>query len=244
VALPSANGIASKPNMRKALVPISVDNRSFRTSVLVAALKPILRECDEVVFLIADRLQVYNKVRRLAQGGIGAVLEHFDSVSKAHYEQRCKWLERVRSILESDGYKCEHWRVLGVQDVTDGAFYAIFRNVFLATQAVDALAQDIRDALGRRVGAAGAVSRDARLCEAYLIEEIAVNIRLRVYEGIESEFYFGDTLAPLLGLYEGAYGVDVFLLAGKSKLPLEFSFFRPVTTNDRVSWMRCHYDGA
>lgn len=227
--------------MLRALVPISVDSPHFRTAIVVPALKAIAREHDEVFFLIADRLQVYNKARELAKGDLAIFLERFDRLSRDYFEQRVAWLERLRRSLRREGVRCENWRIIGIQHVTDASFYSIFRNVFLATQTIVSLARDVREAMGERIGPGEKNGAALRLCEAYLIEEIAINIRLRVYEEIQSEFYLGETIAPLLGLYEGVYGIDVFSIARRPRVAVEFSFFRPARGSSDSFWVPVHY---
>jgi hypothetical protein len=57
--------------MKKALFPISVDSKRFSTEETINALNNI-EPVDEIIFLIADGLQLYNKA---AQINIGNPLE-------------------------------------------------------------------------------------------------------------------------------------------------------------------------
>ncbi len=63
---------------KKALIPISVDNPGFSTSLMVSALSALNEKYDELVFLIADDLQLYNKVTNVKSGAdLSAVLKTF-----------------------------------------------------------------------------------------------------------------------------------------------------------------------
>lgn len=64
-----------------------------------------------------------------------------------------------------------------------------------------------------------------RLSKFYIIEEIAINLRIRVRESICDEYYAFRNLKPLMDIYSGKYGINVFALSGTSERKISFSFF-------------------
>lgn len=131
----------------------------------------------------------------------------------AYLEQRRTWLERLRKNVKGN-VRCEQWTILGVDDVADAACFRILRNVILAFQTVPAFRDDVIDAARRHL-----VRRDdsslvsEQLSVHYILEEIALSLRLHVLGDIEAEFYVGEHLLPVLKLYSGSYGLDVHGLA-------------------------------
>lgn len=223
---------------RRALFPISVDNRKFTTAVATAALRPIVMEYEEIVFLIADRLQLYNRACRVATGeALASVISDFEAKS-AYYDQRARWIRKIRGQFWEHGVRGK-WRIVGLDDLTDTGFYRIYRNLLIALHTVRKFREDVEKTAfnhWRRKTSIEARDVEQRLSEAYIIEEIAVNLRLRVHEGIESEYYVGEYLEPLTRLYGGAYGIDVFTLAGVERREVVFRFFEAIYSRTGMEW--------
>src|SRR6267143_1292851 len=116
---------------RKALFPISMSNQRFSTRKMVAALQGVFGEFDEWIFLIADRLQFYNRASRVAEGAsLQRLLLDMGSENKFS-EQRRRWLEKIKAYLGETAHQ-HAWRVLSVDDLADGQCYAILRNITVA----------------------------------------------------------------------------------------------------------------
>jgi len=227
-----------RPRFRRALFPISLDSTSFRTSVVVPALKPICKDYEEILFLIADSLQVYNKASAVGTlESLRTVLENFENLRNEYLSQRSKWLARLRKMADPEG--AVKWRVVSFYDFMDKEFWGVYRRVLLAFHTLDPLHRDIEQTAREhreKRQSLGKPEMEQRLSEAYVLEEIALNIRVRVLESVESEFYLGEYLPPLLTLYRGSYDVDVFTMAGLSTREAQFRFFTLVEKNGKPSW--------
>jgi hypothetical protein len=228
----------ARPRFRRALFPISLDSKSFRTSAVVPALKPICEDYKEVLFLVADSLQVYNKACLVGVfENLGSVLQEFEKLRNGYLAQRSKWLARLQKMADPAG--TVKWRVVSFYDFMDKEFCAVYRRVLLAFHTLDPLRRDIEETASehrKKRHSFGKPEMEQRLSEAYVLEEIALNIRVRVLESVESEFYVGEYLPPLLSLYKGSYDIDVFTIAGVPIRETQFRFFSLVEKTDRSSW--------
>jgi len=224
---------------KKALFPISIDSAQFTTLLTVPALRPITSKYDEIIFLIADSLNLYNKACAVKdEVALQDMWEDFSRLKKLYFKQRRKWLRKVRKHIGEDHIKGK-WIILGVDDLTDSFFFTIYRNLLTAFHTVKAFRQDV-ERTARKYCSRNTISVSPEikrgLSEAYILEEIAINVRIRVLEKVSSEFYLGDYLPPVLGLYEGKYGIDVFTLAGVSNNDVQFDFFHLVRTASGLCW--------
>ncbi|MGZ5527310.1 MAG: hypothetical protein ACXWJB_01430 [Limisphaerales bacterium] len=210
----------------KALFPISVDNPGFTTSVVVAALNAIAEPYDEVLFLVADELQLYNKASSDLKSGqdLSQIISTFQRKNR-YFEQRKKWLERIKSDV-SGPLQHAKWTFYNVSDFTDQRFYHIFRNILLAFNTIPDFRNDVEEtARNYCMRARGDVSDiDLGLSTAYILEEIALNVRIRVLEQVKDEYYLFKYPKPFLNLYANKYGIDVYTLAGIPNYTGEFPF--------------------
>jgi len=72
---------------------------------MVAALQGVFGEFDEWIFLIADRLQFYNRASRVAEGAsLQRLLLDMGSENKFS-EQRRRWLEKIKAYRDSAAFK-------------------------------------------------------------------------------------------------------------------------------------------
>lgn len=227
---------AARTNVRKALFPISVDSKRFTTSSVIPALQAFVPQFQQVIVLIADGLHLYNKAQNVSDGmGLSNAIQEFN-VRGAYFEQRRKWIDQVcAKIIVS--HKIE-WRVLNINAVTDEVFYPIYRNVVIAFNTIDPFRHDVQEAAKAHSLKRAALpsAQEVRLSEAYILEEIAVNLRIRVVEDVEAEFYMGEYLGVLQDLYQGKYGIDVRMLSGIRDARPDFHFFRFVNTALRREW--------
>ena len=95
-----------------------------------------------------------------------------------------------------------------IEDFEDRICYRIFRNVMLAFYAVPAFADDVTATATKHAN-----SRDdlyghdlkVRLSIGYILEEIALSLRIHLVDGVGAEFYMGSHSVPVLKLYAGQY---------------------------------------
>lgn len=223
----------------KVLFPISVDSKRFGTDETVAALNNIPSGHDEIIFLIADGLQIYNKASQVDDGKpLNNILKSF-KLKNDYYIEREKWLQTVKS-------KCDEkiiqptWTIKNIFSVSDNVFHNIYRNVFIAYLAIDDFRNDIVKTAKKHRAKFSQSNTDYSLdlSIAYIIEEIALNLRMRVVDIIQDEYYLGELPIPLTNLYKGNYEVDVFTLSGIEKTNSKFSFYHSPDTAKFVSWVK------
>lgn len=209
-----------------ALFPISVSNRLFTTSNVTAALSKLPSRVSHVTFLIADWLQLYNRATNCGESmALGDVIRDYKDRNK-DLINRQRWianfLEASPDILSASP------KIVGMEQYFDPLYAHTFRNINILRSVDAQFRQDVTDAaslfLGSSSRAANSVSLN--LSEQYILEEIALNIRLRVKEGLEEEYYLGNYHIPMLKVYANCYSASVFdLLGGEVQHPTKFLFY-------------------
>jgi hypothetical protein len=221
---------------KRALFPISVSNQAFSTRRVLPALQAVLSSHAEVVIFIADHLQVYNKALQIADGaGLSKIIGEF-GLKQDYREQRSKWIQRMTSRMP--GCEASHWKLIGVDDITDFKCFNIFRNVMVAYYSVCCFQDDVN-----RTAKYYAQSRypqyPLEICEqlsrGYLLEEIALNVRLHIIDGIDDEYYMEEQFGVLVNLYNSKYGFNAFDLANVRSDGRKIRFFG-CDENDCASW--------
>lgn len=194
---------------RSALFPISLSNQAFSTENVLPLLAPLFAEYERIVFLVADQLQIYNRALRLNDVHLPELIRHFDG-SRQYLEQRTRWLERLTDAVVAPIHPA-HWEVIGIDELADADSYRIFRNVMLTYHAAPEFREDVNCAARQHAANRETeipIERSEQLSRGYLLEEIAISVRLHAVEGIKDEFYIGDQAFPILRLYRGDYGIS------------------------------------
>lgn len=189
---------------------------------------------------MADRLQIYNKALRISNGAdLPDLIRDFEG--HQHYlEQRARWIGRLTSELP-DPIPAEKWVVKGVEEFADAECFHIFRNVMLAYYTLEDFRQDINDAAATHAMARSdeyPLERRLSLSRGYLLEEIAISLRIHVIDGIKDEFYLGEQATPVLRLYAGEYGVQPYDLAQTPFDGAEHRFYRHFSEDPDWPWQR------
>ncbi len=215
--------------MRKALFPISVDNRRFTSAFYSRVLKASIGQYEEIVFLIADKLQLYNLAAEVKfDTSLKGILNKF--TAKNYFEQKRNWLRKLKRAVGGN----TEWKFKSISDVTDDKFYEIYRSIILAFHTNSEFRSDIVANAARflaRKQVKNAPQVEQRLSEAYILEEIAVNIRLRVLDNITHEYYPFGYFKPMMKVYSDCYGFNAFEIAGVSPYNEKFGFFQWNETN-------------
>lgn len=213
---------------RKALFPVSPSNSRFSTKVSLAALGGIVEQYEELLFIFADQLQLYNKACEVSpENSLLNVIEQFALRRESYLDERKKWLQSIRTQCERT-HRIGKWMTYGVRDLTDESFFGIYRRVLIAFHTVADFRRDVTRAAEEHCNrnyAPGSIEMEIRLSEAYILEEIALSVRIHVLEDVCAEYYIGQHLIPMLNVYAGVYGIDVFTLAGVSKRNDPFRFY-------------------
>ena len=193
-------------NKLHALFPISVDNKEFTTKRALNAISA-LRKYASITFFVADKIQIYNTLAKCGADPDRWAAIDWSARGNRMLQERSKWIQRLRNQLH-DWPVHQDWNVVGVSEISDHAAYEIARNVSILFQIDDNFRRDVRLASSAFLQTHSFPSSEdisSRLSVSYLLEEIALNVRLRVSRGLSDEYYMGNTLIPLLRLYEGAY---------------------------------------
>jgi hypothetical protein len=224
----------------KALFPISLSNQDFSSRRIAPALEYVFLRHEHVVFLVADRLQIYNKVLRVYDDvSLSDLIRDFRQ--NAHYkEERQKWVERLLRAQGIEGTGTL-WEVQGIDVLADEQCFRIFRNVMLSYYALPAFRQDVNSA-----ARAHAASRHSRfpieakfeLSKGYILEEVALSVRLHACDSIHYEYYVGGQSQVILKLYDGRYGLSPFDLAELEPRDQEFCFFSLDSSSNAPLWVR------
>jgi hypothetical protein len=211
--------------MQRILIPISVSNPRFTTAVLERVLSTFSQGFGDITFLIADKLYLYNKVRDVDGGfELAAALNDYRA-RNSESEDRFRWLEKLEQRhLRPLGIKSQ---ILTIDDLSDVHLVTILRNVVLAYHTIPEFQRDVQEAAENFYAGHGELTptrKQLRLSASYVLEEIGLNIRVRVLGGIEYEYYGGEYVKPLLNVYAGKYGISVEELAHSKPKVLRYVF--------------------
>ncbi|GJM09857.1 MAG: hypothetical protein DHS20C11_21330 [Lysobacteraceae bacterium] len=215
--------------MKKALFPISVSNQRYSTDNVVRALLSLSREYDLIVFLVADRLQMYNKATRAGKVGLFGVLQEFADKRTDYLEQRKRWLEKIRDRLGDDvDFEVS---MKGIDHFADERAFRILRNLVLLYAADKRFRRDVRKAaldFCSRYEQREMADLGFRLSQGYILEEIAISLRIHIVGGIPDEYYLGQQWGVVLRVYQGEYDVDATVLADSKRSSGEpVNFYSP-----------------
>lgn len=213
--------------MAKILLPISIGSSFFRSATYGEALFGVPGQFEERVFFVADRLQIYNRGVS-ANARVGEIIEKFYR-GNDYLAERSSWLTRLSKTSRLAWIRKAS--VIGIDAISDLSFVRIHRNVNLL-YACDAVFQDDIDAWAntylRTLDVPTGFSGEAktRLSVEFVLEEVSYNLRLRVLEQFDAEFYPGRYPGALLRLYRGNhYSATVAELTGEQVSSRAFEFF-------------------
>jgi hypothetical protein len=210
----------------KILFPISVDSKRFSSTDTQAALNAIPLECEEIIFLVADGLQLYNKATLVSSQNLNNILNNF-KIGNQYYTEREKWIKGLKPKILSP-LSASTWTITSFSELTDNVFHSIYRNCLIAYFALDNFRNDIIETakLHRSKYLDFPSDYDTNLSIGYIIEEIALNLRLRVISNIRHEYYMGILPEPLLKLYNDKYDVSIYSICGINKSEEDFFFYQ------------------
>jgi hypothetical protein len=216
----------------RCLIPISVDSREFRTANFLPALKSLPKAYETYLFFVADGLQLYNRASRVLSGEhpLPVIMREFNTSRSSYVVEKERWLSRLRKRLhEFPVSQTGNWEVVGIGHVEDMHLVRIWRNVLLLAACDLEFRQDVRETArlhAEKAKTETAESRRIDLSVLYVLEEIALSIRLRVLDQIQDEYYLGFIPPPMLKVYMNEYQANVFQLADVDEYELKFNFFR------------------
>jgi hypothetical protein len=221
----------------KALFPISASNVRFTSARTANCLASVTEHNDYITFLIADRLQMYNDAANKWPHRDVDEIAKLNSPSKEFYAQRRRWLEK---LIRAIGIGANRVETINMDDVCDAPCFSILRNINILYDINDEFRSDINDEVYSYLEKRKSYidfQRSARLGVHYVLEEIAVNLRVRVSAEIENEYYIGEQLAVLPKLYSGSYNVKISDLTNYNTRDLKFRFFCWREDGTEASWI-------
>ena len=227
--------------MRKFLFPISLSNNLFSTKRVLFGLNAIPEAYDEVIFIIADQIQLYNRALKVKDSA--ALEDMFRKFYRGRTlsEQRRSWLGKLKNEL-SVARNFPLWTIYSLDDIADQRFTRIYRDILIMYHTMTEFQFDIdnqaRSYLSKRLGAANVTDEVVKLSASYILEEIAVSVRLHVCEDIADEYYLGKHLNCVLRLYSSHYGINVFSIAGVEPKSIEWRFFDSLTISEPPRWIK------
>lgn len=221
-----------------ALFPISVSNRLFTTTNVTVALSRLPTKVSQITFLIADWLQLYNRAANCSESmALGDVIRDYKDRNR-DLINRQRWISNF--LDASPDILSASPKIVGMEQYFDSLYAHTFRNVNILRSVDSHFRQDVTEAaklfLTNSSRVANGVSLN--LSEQYILEEIALNIRLRVKEGLEEEYYLGNYHVPMLKVYANSYSASVQdLLGGEVQHRMAFSFYSMANVTD-AQWTR------
>ena len=157
-------------------------------------------------------------------------------------ENRYKW---VSNLLAShkDALKA-HYEISVMEDYFDIAYANTLRNVNILMSTDSGFRRDIRNAAELFILKKHEQPSEilVSLSEKYILEEIAVNIRIRIKETMEEEYYLGKYHTPILKLYGNLYSANASDLFGCEALRVSDYKFYELDTTKSGTWSEVSYN--
>lgn len=220
--------------MKIALFGISLDNPLYSTARMRAGLIEGLREYDEVIFLIADSLQIYNHVSKNVGDNMAMSSIDWSTPHSQYFAERTIWLNKIRTRLP-EWPDHQKWTITGVNSVADRKAFQIQRSVRILYAVDGTFRNDVIESAKRFAGYnfdSKTIENRVSLSILYILEEIALNVKLRIQFGIEDEFYLGDTFEIFRNVYAGKYMKDHYELFGRKRSSKKVFRFHSWDTNE------------
>jgi tRNA-dependent cyclodipeptide synthase len=206
-------------NRNNAFIGVSLDSRAFSREWVRSALGWILSRHGELLIVIADELLYYT--RTSAACGDFAVLDF--NHAKARVESRRKETENFfrseidRLLPES----AERVRVVGWDMFSDHHYSRLLRMIRIGFESIPGFRSLVCELAVTHVDKVARDSADSpaiiRLCADFILDEIAMCLRITELAGFSSEYYPGDDISVLGELCAGRWsksGLSVESLLG------------------------------
>ena len=120
----------------------------------------------------------------------------------------------------------------------DKYFYRIYKLLLINYHTDAKFKSDIEDAatvqLKRHMS--NIDDRELILNTLYILEEIALNLRVKLWNQLNFEYYIGNYHLPLIRLYSGEYNLSISDICNKSD-NIDFRFFEGfIDKENQVEW--------
>lgn len=202
----------------KAFVGVSLDSKAFTRLWVRDALVHLCAHYDQVIVVLADELFAYTRATEL-QGD--RTIVHFPSSREAANrlsEERMRFFQRERKRLPAqDAMRVQ---ILQWKDYSDATYASLWRQLWTAYFVLDRFRDVVHKAASRhtlRAIQGEQTPAHAEVSAAYLLDEMAMCLRITEVEGYSAEYHPGADLSVLRDLYAGAFadlGLTVESLVG------------------------------
>lgn len=214
--------------MNKTLVPVSVSNDVYSTENVVSVINKYIGHSDYIEILIADRIQMYNRVvKEVSRRKGGVDIDRVEDGVRKTSDERKAWSSVVVGRFD---VKKDRIRVRDVNSYVDANFLDIFRRVLILYEVDNIFRKDVEDYarvfVSRREYPTRELSYLAeRMSVRYILEEAAISVRVRCLEGFFVEAYIGAFARPILNIYRDEYQFGLSELSGLREIdPGRFEF--------------------
>jgi hypothetical protein len=187
-----------------AFIPISVSTQLFSTARFIRALSSLPDTYSHILFFIADRLQMYNDASN-PEKDERRIYQYWSERPSRIFLERQNWIGRTAQRLGIERHKFE---IVSIDDVADGEAFQIFRGLSIFYTLNQAFSEDVDAEAHRAVRRkSGWKDYDAarRLSAIYILEELALNLRIRSRWKLTDEFYIGSQMLILPELFHGRH---------------------------------------
>jgi len=164
-------------------------------------LKLIPDSYEEYVYLIGDKLQIYNDAGDGRTDRKKFYNRWLDNPEK-QFVERSTWISKLHDTARGNAV------VVGVDDIVDAGYMNLLRQLSILYVSDLDFRKEVNlivlDATGRRHNHRSRSSA-RRLSLLYVIEELALNLATRKKFDVYDEYYLGPQLRLLLELFKGKY---------------------------------------
>jgi tRNA-dependent cyclodipeptide synthase len=203
--------------MSKAFVGISLDSGLFSRAWVRRALEHLAVEHEQILLVLADELFMYTRAAYLDEAAVAVDIPQAHAAADALAGERQRFFEReIARLGEAAGrFRLVRWSVF-----SDAAYATLWRKLWLSYSVLP----DFRDqvdavaAQHTKKAVLGPRTPDhAQVSAAYILDEIAMCIRVTELEGYCHEYHPGPDLPVAQALFAGQFrhlGLSVDLLTG------------------------------
>jgi hypothetical protein len=186
----------------KAFIPVSISTELFSSSRMIDGLGSLPKIYSEYYFLVGDVLQMYNDASD-ARKDPHSIFKLWSERPSKFFAERSVWIKRLE-----DKFNLAHVTILSVDDLTDSKHHDLLRNLYILYNLDDSFKSDVdltvSEAIDRRHYHRSHDTAKS-LSLMYVLEEVALNLRLRHRFQVYDEFYLGPPLVVLVELLSGRH---------------------------------------
>jgi tRNA-dependent cyclodipeptide synthase len=218
------SGTIAPPVNGHAFIGVSLDNKLFSGAWIRYAIELILERHESLIFLLADDLLRYTRTAAFVDDE--CVLD-FDGANKKTEKRRSefrKFLKRHIDRLElplRDSITIKVW-----SDFSDHVYVDILRNLHIAFCAIPLFTEAVNIAAEAHVIQAGvATPSSLQTSAAFILDEVAMCLRVTEMEGHANEYYPSKDINVLTALYADKFSHHGLTVENLVRGPRRRAFF-------------------